>query len=132
MNTHGATELENTACRRVLVLGREKSASEATERYLKYCGHQVVRAADPESALAKAASLAPQVLICDLNVTSGRDRVRAAMQILEDYQSALVVISNYRSGQIRDRFPELKMSVCLRKPISLASLAEAVAATETG
>lgn len=132
MNAFEKNDSRRPGSRRVLVMGRKGAAGEATERYLEYCGHEVARAGDPDSAVARAETLEPQVLVCDINVDSGSERIRAARQIQAEHQSALVIITNYRCGEIRNRFPELNVAGCLRKPLSLETLANAVSASESG
>jgi DNA-binding NtrC family response regulator len=127
MEAPGTSNNSISTKRRILVLGREQSASEATVRYLEYSGHQVSLAEDPKSAMLKADGIHPQVLICDLNPDSSYDRVRAARHIQERHESAIVVITNHFCWCVRDRFPELRVTQCLRKPVSLWHLAQSVA-----
>lgn len=116
----------STSGRRVLVIGRESDASEATERYLQYCGHEVTLAEDSQRAMAEAERLKPQVLVCEVSPKSGNDRLRAAKKIQKAHDAALVVITNYHRMEIRQRFPNLVVADYLRKPISLRVLADAV------
>jgi len=121
-----SSALNASSKRRVLLIGREHAASEATEQYLEYCGHEVALTKDPGSALQEADKLQPEVLICDLNVSSGKARIRAAMRIQEQHESAIVIITNHHCHEIQKKFPKLKVAQCLRKPISLRLLARSV------
>jgi CheY-like chemotaxis protein len=129
MNGSRASRNGTSATRRILLIGQELSAGEATERYLEYYGHTVTLAGDPASAMSRADDLEPEVLICDLNPASDDDRARTAQEILKKHPSDLVIITSYSCGEVRNRFPELEVALCLRKPISLESLARAVAAS---
>lgn len=114
------------AGRRVLLFGREPFANEATERFLQYCGHNVILALDSKRAVRKADRLKPQVLVCDVSPNSGSDRVCAARRIQEKHNTTLVLITNYHRIEVRQRFPELDVADHLRKPISLSVLADSV------
>lgn len=113
--------------RRILVLGRELNDSEATGRYLAFCGHEVTQTRDPGFAERAADVLQPQVLVCDLNPDSDVERIRIARKILKRYRSDVVIISTHRRSEIRRRLPELNPTQVLRKPISLHELARSVA-----
>jgi DNA-binding NtrC family response regulator len=119
-------DFRNTPGRRILVIGGGTDASDATERYLRYCGHEVSLTKDSQRAMTEADRLKPQVLVCDVNPKSGNDRVRAAKKIQEAHNSALVIITNYHRMEVRQRYPDLEVADFLRKPISLRVLADAV------
>lgn len=126
MDTRRSNQDGTTRRRRILYMGREQAADEATGRYLENCGHEVALAEDPGEAMSEAERLDPQVLICDLDPQSRHERIQAVMRIREAYQSVLVIITNYHRGEILNQFPQLRGSSCLRKPVSLRHLAQVV------
>lgn len=126
MHTNPSQQGGTALRRRILVMGREQEADEATGRYLENCGHEVAVADNPGEAVSEAKRLDPQVLICDLDPQSEIERIKAVLRILDLYKSVLVIITNYHRGEILSQFPELQGSSCLRKPVSLRQLAQMV------
>lgn len=127
MQTNPSKQGAQGISRRILFLGREHDeADEATGRYLENCGHEVALAENPSEAMSEAEKLDPQILICDLHPQSDDERIDVAMRIRDCYETAVVIITNYHRGEVLHRFPELRGSSCLRKPVSLRQLAQMV------
>lgn len=116
--------------RRVLVVEDDRTAREATRRFLQFCGHEVSVAPDPESALDAARNHAPEVLVCDCNLKEKLDGIALARSIQEHHRAAVIFVTAYPRSALRGRIGELVVADCLRKPISLAALADSVGAAK--
>ena len=109
--------------RRVLVVEDEDAARTATRRYLQYCGHEVAAAATVEESFAKAELLQPEVLICDWKLAGRRDGIDVARTLRRRFDLAVIFITAYALTDLRRQAADLGTVSCLRKPISLDTLA---------
>ena len=111
---------------RVLVVEDEDSARIATRRYLQNCGHQVAAASTVAEALEKADELQPEVLVCDWKLTGQGDGIDVARLLQKRYGAAVVFVTAYALNDLRRNIKDLGSVDCLRKPISLHTLAAVV------
>lgn len=118
--------------RRVLVVEDEDAARTATRRYLQYRGHEVAAAATVDEGLAKAELLQPEVLVCDWKLSGRRDGVDVARALRERFDLAVIFVTAYALADLRQRTGDLGAVSCLRKPISLDTLAALLDATDHG
>jgi len=112
--------------RRVLVVEDDRTAREATRRFLQFCGHEVEVAPDPESALEAARQVAPDVVVCDCNLEEKLDGIPLAKSIQDRHRSAVIFVTAYPRSALEECIHDLWVTDCLRKPISLSDLAESV------
>jgi len=116
---------------RVLVVEDEDAARIATRRYLQNCGHEVEAAGTAAEAIAKADELRPDVLVCDWKLANepGGDGIAVARLLRKKYGLAVIFVTAYALNDLRRNIGDLGSVDCLRKPISLHTLAEVVTAT---
>ena len=110
----------------VLVVEDEAAAREASELYLAYCGYDVETAADASSALESAEQQVPNVLVCDWRLGAGGDGVEVARTIQEKFGVPVIFMTAHPMDELREATTDLNVSGFLRKPISLAVLADFV------
>ena len=118
--------------RRVLVVEDEDATRTATRRYLQYCGHEVAEAATVDEGIAKGEILRPDVLICDWKLDGRRDGIEVARKLREQFDVAVIFVTAYALADLRDQTTDLGAVSCLRKPISLDTLAALLEAVEIG
>jgi len=118
--------------RRVLVVEDEDAARTATRRYLQYRGHQVAAAATVDEGLAKAEVLHPEVLICDWKLSGRRNGVDVARILRERFDISVIFVTAYALADLRQQTGDLGAVSCLRKPISLHTLAALLDAVDNG
>jgi sigma-B regulation protein RsbU (phosphoserine phosphatase) len=113
---------------RVLVLEDEDGARIATRRYLQNCGHRVEAASTAGEALQMADELRPEVLVCDWKLASERDGdgIDVARLLQKRYGVAVIFVTAYALNDLRQKIGDLGSVDCLRKPISLHTLAAVV------
>ena len=119
---------------RVLVVEDEDGARIATRRYLQNCGHQVEEAGTAREALEKAALLRPEVLVCDWKLAGERDEdgIDVARLLQKEYGVAVIFVTAYALNDLRQEIGgDLGSVDCLRKPISLHTLAAVVDSVTT-
>jgi sigma-B regulation protein RsbU (phosphoserine phosphatase) len=107
----------------VLVVEDEAAARTATRRYLQYRGHEVAAAATVDESLAMAELLRPEVLVCDWKLSGRRDGVDVARALRERFDLAVIFVTAYALADLRQQTGDLGAVSCLRKPISLDTLA---------
>lgn len=117
--------------RRVLVVEDEDAARTATRRYLQYRGHKVAAAATADEGLAKAELLRPEVLISDWKLSGRRDGIDVARTLRQRFDLAVIFVTAYALADLRQQTQDLGAVSCLRKPISLDTLAALLDAAET-
>lgn len=117
--------------RRVLVVEDEEAARTATHRYLQYCGHEVSAAATVDESFAKAELLRPEVLICDWKLAGRRDGIDVARTLRQRFDLSVIFITAYALADLRHQAADLGTVSCLRKPISLDTLAALLDAVDT-
>ena len=113
---------------RVLVVEDEDGARIATRRYLQNCGHQVEEAGTASEAREKAALLRPEVLVCDWKLAGEQDEdgIDVARLLQKEYGVAVIFVTAYALNDLRKNLAGLGSVDCLRKPISLHTLAAIV------
>jgi len=111
----------------VLIVEDDISAREAGRLYLTYCGHDVATAADSSSALESAEQHIPDVLVCDWGLGAGGDGVEVAREIQTRFGVPVVFMTAHPMDELREASADLDVVGYLRKPISLAALAEIIA-----
>ena len=113
---------------RVLVVEDEDGARIAKRRYLQNCGHQVEEAGTASEALEKAALLRPEVLVCDWKLAGEKDEdgIDVARALQKEYGVAVIFVTAYALNDLRKNLAGLGSVDCLRKPISLHTLAAVV------
>jgi CheY-like chemotaxis protein len=116
---------------RVLVVEDEEAARIATLRYLQNCGHDVEAAGTAAEALEKADDLRPDVLVCDWKLAGRRDGIDVARLLQKRYGVAVIFVTAYALNDLRRNISDLGSVDCLRKPISLHTLAAVVHSVTT-
>ena len=116
---------------RVLIVEDEAAARVATHRYLENCGYEVAAAGSAGEALAKAGVLHPDVLVCDWKLTGKRDGIEVARILQKEYDVAIIFVTAYALNDLRRNIRDLGAVDCLRKPISLHTLAAVVDSANT-
>jgi CheY-like chemotaxis protein len=113
---------------RVLVVEDEDGSRIATRRYLQNCGHDVEAAGSATEALEKAAELRPEVLVCDWKLAGkqGEDGIDVARYLQRMYGVAVIFVTAYTLNELRSNIGDLGSVDCLRKPVSLRTLAAVV------
>jgi sigma-B regulation protein RsbU (phosphoserine phosphatase) len=113
---------------RVLIVEDEDAARIATRRYLQNCGHEVEAAGTAAEAMAKADELRPEVLVCDWKLATEPegDGVAVARLLQKKFGVAVIFMTAYALNDLRRNIGGLGSVDCLRKPISLNTLAAAV------
>lgn len=130
------TELQSTVPpdfvrRRILIVEDEAASRAATCRYLRFRGHEVVGAATVDESFAKAESLQPDVLICDWKLSGKRDGTDVAQYLQSRYGVKVIFITAYALADLRRKIHGMSVIACLRKPISLATLAAVLDEVDT-
>lgn len=110
----------------ILIVEDEAAARIATRRYLQHCGHRVAAAGNATEAIEKARELHPDVLICDWKLNGRRDGIDVARLIQNEQNVDVIFVTAYALNELRKSAPDLRTVGCLRKPISLGTLAAAV------
>ena len=111
---------------KVLVVEDEPNAREASRLYLSRCGHKVVTAADAKSAIQEAARLEPDVLVCDWRLGEGGNGVDVAREIQGRYEIPGIFVTAHPIDELIEATADIAVSRYMRKPVSLADLAEAI------
>lgn len=117
----------DSGCRlRILIVEDEAAARIATRRYLQYQGYCVDAAGTAEEAIRMARELHPDVLICDWKLNGRRDGVDVARQLQGEQNVDIIFVTAYAQNELRKSAHDVRTYGCLRKPISLGTLAAAV------
>jgi sigma-B regulation protein RsbU (phosphoserine phosphatase) len=121
---------------RVLVVEDDDAARIATRRYLQNCGHKVEAAGSAAEAIVKADDLRPDVLVCDWKLAGGPDGdgIAVARLLQKKHGVAVIFVTAHALADLRRNIADLVDfgSVdCLRKPISLHTLAVVVSSVTT-
>jgi DNA-binding response OmpR family regulator len=112
---------------RILIVEDEPNAREASRLYLSHCGHDVATAADAESAIREAERQEPDVLVCDWRLGAGGSGVDVARAIQNRYATPVIFVTAHPIDELIEATADLAVSRYLKKPVSLAILAEAIA-----
>ncbi|MEX2123636.1 MAG: response regulator [Woeseia sp.] len=116
---------------KVLIVEDEAAARIATRRYLQNCGYEVAAAGNASEALEKADELHPDVLVCDWKLTGKRDGIDVARLLQKRYGVAVIFVTASALNDLRSNIRDLGSVDCLRKPISLHTLAAVVDSVNT-
>lgn len=128
--TRGTGAAEEGALR-ILIVEDEAAARIATRRYLQYRGYRVEAAGTAEEAVSLARELKPDVLICDWKLDGPRDGIEVARELQGRYGLEVIFVTAYAQNDLRKYAAGLRTLGCLRKPISLGTLAAAVESLAT-
>ena len=125
--------LHDHARLRILVVEDEDGARIATRRYLQNCGHEVEAAGTATEAIAKADLLQPEVLVCDWKLAGEHDEdgIDVARLLQQKFGVAVIFVTAYALNDLRRNLGDLGSVDCLRKPISLHTLAAVVDSVTT-
>ena len=110
----------------VLIVEDEAAARIATRRFLQFRGFRVDAAGTADEAIEKARELHPDVLICDWKLDGRRDGIDVARLLQNEQDVDVIFVTAYALNELRQSAPDLRTIGCLRKPISLGTLAAAV------
>lgn len=113
---------------RVLVLDDDDVTRIAIGQYLEHCGHEVALASTVDEAVAQAASIHPQVVVCDWRLSEARDGIDAARLLKKEHDVEIVFVTAHSLVALKQHFEGFKPAGCLSKPISLTELSAAVSA----
>ena len=118
---------------RILVVEDEDGARIATRRYLQNCGHEVEAAGSATEAFAKADLMQPEVLVCDWKLAGEHDEdgIDVARLLQKKFGVAVIFVTAYALNDLRRNLGDLGSVDCLRKPISLHTLAAVVDSVTT-
>lgn len=128
MKVEGSQSVNAKTAKRILIVEDEPAAREATRRYLEYCGYDVDSAATATQAMEKAEIKHPHVLVCDCRLGNSNDGIEAARAIQQRFGAAVIFVTAYSSNDLRAQLQDIDVVACLRKPISLSTLARVVGA----
>lgn len=111
----------------VLVVEDEPNAREASRLYLEHRGHQVFTAADATTAIQKAEQNDVDVLVCDWRLGAGGDGAQVAREIQQRFETPVIFVTAYPIDELLAATADIRVSRYLKKPVSLAALADAIA-----
>lgn len=111
---------------KVLIVEDEPNAREASRLYLSHCGLDVSTAANAASAIQQANQQRPDVLVSDWRLGDGGDGVEVAREIQGRYSTPVVFVTAHPIDELVEATAGLTVSRYLKKPVSLAVLAEAI------
>lgn len=118
-----ATRTKNTAptgqqCPLILVVDDYQDAREMLALYLECCGYRVVQAADGEAAIARAAELAPSVILMDLSlpVMDGWEATRRLKHDPRTQAIPVVVLSGYAQAGHSEQARSVGCDAFVTKP----------------
>jgi CheY-like chemotaxis protein len=114
---------------RILVVEDNADAAETLREMLEMHGHEVAIAPDGEQGVARAASLKPDVVLCDIGLP-GVDGFEVARQIRADPSSSptLIAISGYTRPEDQHEAFKAGFDHHLGKPFAIAELEGLLAA----
>jgi DNA-binding response OmpR family regulator len=115
-----------TKPKRVLIVEDEPAAREASQRFLRLFGHEVVAPADSDEALVLAAANPPDIAICDWGLGDGPDGVQVARELQQRYGISIIFVTAQPIGELRGATSDIKVTQYIRKPLQLATLIEAI------
>jgi CheY-like chemotaxis protein len=111
---------------KIMIVEDEPNAREASRLYLSYCGHDVATAENAESAMRQAERQEPDVLVCDWRLGAGGSGVDVARAIQNRYATPVIFMTAYPIDELVEATADLAVSRYLKKPVSLAVLADAI------
>jgi DNA-binding response OmpR family regulator len=123
LNYQKSNARADLAGRRILIVEDEAATRQATRRYLQFRGHEVVGAATVDESFEKAKALKPEILICDWKLGDKRDGVEVARELCKRYGVKVIFVTASALPDLRRCIRDLQTVTCMRKPISLATLA---------
>jgi CheY-like chemotaxis protein len=114
--------------RKVLVVEDDTDARDALALLLSSRGYELETAKDGATALIKAATFRPDVLICDWLLAGDRDGVAVARTIQTDRDIPIIFVTAHSVPELRSRTKDLRVHAYLPKPIDVGRLTSALAA----
>lgn len=111
---------------RVLILDDDATTRIAIAQYLEHYGHVVATASTVDDAVDTAAIFEPQVLVCDWKLGERRDGIDAARILQKEHGLAVIFVTAHALTELRRNFHGLTPDSCMRKPVSLLALSDAV------
>lgn len=128
--TNAQTDTTEGSKLRVLIVEDEPSAREASRRYLDFMGYDVETAASASEAESTAREFLPEVVICDWRLAGTRTGVDVAEIMRAEYAASVIFVTAYPLDELKAQTAGMDVLRYLRKPVSLAVLAETIAAVE--
>jgi DNA-binding response OmpR family regulator len=116
----------NAQRKSVLIVEDEPAAREASELYLSYVGFDVATAANASEAMDKAATHAPDVVVCDWRLGGGADGAQVARDLQQRHHAAIIFVTAHPLEELRNATKDLNVSRYMRKPLQLSILADAI------
>jgi DNA-binding response OmpR family regulator len=113
---------------RVLVVEDDVDARDALALLLASHGYDIETAEDAEDAIRKAASFAPDVLICDWRLPGTRDGVDVARALQGETNVTVIFVTAHSVPELRARTADIRVHAFIPKPIDVARLRSALAA----
>ena len=109
---------------RVMVVDDNRDAADAIAEYLEFSGHEVAVAYDGESALARFAGFAPEMVLMDLGMPglNGYETAARMRAARADAPLTLVALSGWTHEDDKRRSREAGFDVHLAKPVEVATL----------
>lgn len=125
-NEQPSKDAGSRAALRILIVEDEAAARIATRRFLQYRGFCADAAGTADEAIEKARDLHPDVLICDWKLEGCHDGIDVARLLQQEQDVDVIFVTAYALNELRQNAPDLRTIGCLRKPVSLGTLAAAV------
>ena len=110
----------------VIVVEDDVSALEAVALYLEHLGFNVTSAANADNALALASDNRPHIAVCDWHLGGGANGVDVARQLQQSYGTQVIFMTAFPIDELQDATNDIDVRAFLKKPLSLAVLADAV------
>lgn len=116
----------NSRERSVIVIEDDTAAREAVVLYLRHRGFRVASAASAEEAVGLAAGDIPGVAVCDWHLGGGANGVDVARELQNSYGTQIIFMTAFPIDELQDTAADIDVRAFLKKPLSLAALADAV------
>jgi DNA-binding response OmpR family regulator len=113
---------------RVLVVEDDADARDALALLLASCGYELETAPDADTAIRKAATFRPDVLVCDWLLAGTRDGVALARIMQAETGIPVIFVTAHSVPELRSRTRDLRVHAYLPKPIDVSRLTSALAA----
>jgi len=116
--------------RRILIVEDLLDAAITMELLLEMMGHTVEIAADGKSGLAKAASFAPEIVLCDIGLPGAMDGFEVARRIRAEPRADrvfLIALTGFGTPEDKARSEQAGFDLHLTKPIDPATLESLIA-----
>ena len=116
---------------RVLIVDDDPNTVEILARAITFYGHQAERAYSGEEALEKISGHPPEIVLLDLMVPGldGYETLRRLRNIPGLSKLPVIIVTASAKTDLEQRVAAAGATGCLRKPVSLAALAELISRT---